>query len=110
LVPHSAAGFAAIVLVNSAFTGLAYGSVVAVIYERLESVGAATVAGVLGALSNVPVVVVTMIIGAVQTRAGSTAMLLAEAGLGVGSVALFALLIAAWRPVTADPLLQATVS
>jgi PAT family beta-lactamase induction signal transducer AmpG len=110
LVPHSAAGFAAIVLVNSAFTGLAYGSVVAVYYERLESVGAATAAGVFGALSNVPVVVVTMILGAVQTHAGSTAMLLTEAGLGVVSITLFALLIVAWRPAAVDPLLQPSAS
>jgi MFS family permease len=93
LSPHTAAGFAAIVLVNSAFTGLAYGSVTAVIFERLESVGAATVGGVLGALVNVPVVVVTMILGAVQTHAGSSAMLLTEAGLGIVSIALYALLI-----------------
>jgi len=106
LAPHSAAGFAAIVLVNSAFTGLAYGAVVAVIFERLRGVGAATVGGVLGALSNVPVVLVTMIIGAVQTRAGSTAMLLTEAALGVVSVALYGLLIVVWRPPVVEPLLQ----
>jgi MFS family permease len=110
LSPHSAAGFAAIVLVNSAFTGLAYGSVMAVIFERLESVGAATVGGVLGALVNVPVVVVTMILGAVQTHAGSIAMLLTEAGLGVGSLALYALLVVVWRPPLIDPLPQAAVS
>jgi len=109
LVPHTAAGFAAIVLVNSAFTGLAYGSVVAVIFERLEAVGAATVNGVLGSLCNVPVVVVTMIIGAVQTRAGSSAMLLTEAGLGVVSVALYALLLVVWRPAP-EGLLQPAVS
>jgi MFS family permease len=110
LAPHTAAGFAAIVLVNSAFTGLAYGSVVAVIYDRLESVGAATVSGVLGSLSNLPVLVVTMIIGAVQTRAGSTAMLFTEAGLGVVSIALLTVLVLAWRPRTVDALLQTAAS
>jgi len=110
LAPRSAAGFAAIVLVNSAFTGLAYGSVAAVIFERLESVGAATVNGALNSLSNVPVLVVTMIIGTVQTRSGSTAMLLTEAGLGVVSVALYALLIVVWQPRAVDPLLRPAVS
>jgi hypothetical protein len=110
LAPHTAAGFAAIVLVNSAFTGLAYGSVVAVIYDRLESMGAATVSGVLGSLSNLPVLVVTMIIGAVQTRAGSTAMLFTEAGLGVVSIALLTVLVLAWRPRTVDALLQTAAS
>jgi thiazole synthase ThiGH ThiG subunit len=110
LAPHDAAGFAAIVLVNSAFTGLAYGSVLAVIFERLETVGAATINGVLGSLSNLPVLLVTMILGAVQSRAGSTAMLVTEAGLGVVSVALYALLVVAWRPRAADNLLQPAVS
>jgi len=110
LAPHTATGFAAIVLVNSAFTGLAYGSVTAVIFERLQSVGAATVAGVLGALSNVPVVVVTLILGAVQSRSGSIVMLLTEAGLGVVSVLLYGLLIIAWRPRAIAPLLQPAVS
>jgi len=110
LAPHDAAGFAAIVLVNSAFTGLAYGSVLAVIFERLETVGAATINGVLGSLSNLPVLLVTMILGAVQSRAGSTAMLVTEAGLGVVSVVLYALLVVAWRPRAADNLLQPAVS
>jgi MFS family permease len=108
--PRTAAGFAAVVLVNSACTGLAYGSVVAVIFERLERVGAATVNGVFNSLSNLPVVVVTMLIGAVQARAGSTAMLLTEAGLGVVSVALYALLVVVWRPRAVDPLPQTAVS
>jgi MFS transporter, PAT family, beta-lactamase induction signal transducer AmpG len=110
LAPHTPAGFAAIVLVNAAFTGLAYGGVTAVIYDRLESVGAATVNGVLGSLSNVPVVIVTMLIGAVQTRSGSTAMLLTEAGLGVVSVALYAVLASRWRPAAMAPLPQAAAS
>jgi MFS transporter, PAT family, beta-lactamase induction signal transducer AmpG len=97
LAPHTPAGFAALVLVNSALTGLAYGSVTAIIYERLEVMGAATVCGVLSSLCSLPVVVTTMIIGAVQTRAGSSAMLLVESGLGVASVAIYVLLIVAWR-------------
>jgi MFS transporter, PAT family, beta-lactamase induction signal transducer AmpG len=104
--PHSPAGFAALVLVNSVFTGLAYGSVVAVIYDRLEPSGAATINGVLNSLSNVPVVLVTMIIGAVQARSGSISMLLAEAGLGVVSVAMYAALVTMWRPPAVGPVLQ----
>jgi MFS family permease len=96
--PRDAWAFAAIVLLSSALTGLAYGSVTAVIYDRLRSVGAATVNGVLGSLANLPVVVVTMLIGGVQARHGSTAMLLAEAGLGVASVGLYAVLVSVWRP------------
>jgi MFS family permease len=96
--PHTPAWFAAIALVGAALTGLAYGSVTAVYFELLESVGAATVGGVLGSLCSLPVVIVTMLIGAVQARYGSVAMLLVEAGLGVVSVAAYAVLVLILRP------------
>jgi MFS family permease len=96
--PHTPAWFAALVLVGAALTGLAYGSVTAVYFEQLESVGAATVGGVLGSLCSLPVVIVTMLIGAVQVRYGSKAMLLVEAGLGVFSVAAYAILVISLRP------------
>jgi MFS transporter, PAT family, beta-lactamase induction signal transducer AmpG len=96
--PHTPPWFAALVLVGSAFTGLAYGSVTAVVFEQLGSVGAATVGGVLGSLANIPVVLVTLLIGAIQVRHGSRAMLLVEAGLGVASVAGYAALVSHLRP------------
>jgi len=96
--PHTPTWFAAIALVGAALTGLAYGSVTAVYFELLESVGAATVGGVLGSLCSLPVVIVTMLIGAVQARYGSVAMLLVEAGLGVVSVAAYAVLVLILRP------------
>jgi MFS family permease len=98
LAPHTPWMFAALGLLNCALTGLAYGSVTAVIYDRLGVVGAATVGGVLGSLCNLPLIVVTMLIGAVQVRHGSSAMLLVEAGLGAASVVIYALIVAAWRP------------
>lgn len=103
--PHTPPWFAALALVGAALTGLAYGGVTAVVYERLESVGAATVGGVLSSLSNVPVVIVTLLIGTVQVRYGSMSMLLVEAGLGVVSVAGYAALVSTLRPeaVAADP-------
>ena len=99
--PHTPPWFAALALVGAAFTGLAYGSVIAVVFERLETVGAATVGGVLQSLANVPVVIVTLLIGAVQVRYGSMAMLLVEAGLGGASVAGYAVLVSTLRPETA---------
>jgi len=98
MCPHSPQNFALFVLVNSALTGLAYGSVAAVIFDRLGPLGAATVGGVLSSMCNLPVVVVTVLVGAVQSHRGSNAMLLVEAGLGIASVALYALLTWAWRP------------
>jgi MFS family permease len=98
LAPHTPRMFAVLGLTNCALTGLAYGSVTAVIYDRLGAVGAATVGGVFASLSNLPVVLVTMLIGAVQVRHGSSAMLLVEAGLGAASLLLFVLIVSAWRP------------
>jgi MFS transporter, PAT family, beta-lactamase induction signal transducer AmpG len=96
--PHTPTGFVALVLVTSAVTGLAYGSVSAVIYEQLQQAGAATVYGVLSSLCNLPVILVTMILGVVQTRGGSTAMLLVEACLGVVAVVIYTVLVILWRP------------
>jgi PAT family beta-lactamase induction signal transducer AmpG len=98
IFPHTPQSFAVFVLANAALTGLAYGSVTAVIFDRLGKLGAATVGGVLSSLSNLPVVLVTVLVGVVQTRHGSNAMLFVEAGLGTISVAVYALLVSVWRP------------
>jgi len=98
LCPHTPLSFAVFVLLNSALTGLAFGSVTAVIFDRLEALGGATVGGALASLCNLPVVIVTVLIGSIQAHHGTIAMLLVEAGLGVASVALYALLVWFRRP------------
>jgi MFS family permease len=92
--PHTPAFFAAMTLLNALLTGLAYGGVTAVVFERLGPVGAATVGGALSSLANLPLVVVTMLLGSTQAHHGSDAMLLVEAALGVASVIVFGIL--AW--------------
>ena len=103
--PHSAPFFTVFVLTNAALTGPAYGGITAIIFDRLGPLGAATVGGVLSSLCNLPVVVLTVVVGVVQSHRGSNAMLLVEAGLGVVSVALYGLLTAIWRakPVIEPP-------
>ena len=96
--PHTPFFFAAFVLGNAVLTGVAWGAVAAVIYDCLGRTGAATVASVLSSLCNLPVAVVTVLIGWVQTRHGSSAMLLTEAGLGAASVAVYGLVLWFWRP------------
>ena len=54
--------------------------------------------------------VVAMVTGALSGRAGSSAMLLTEAALGIVSVALYALLVVLWRPPVMDPLPQPAMS
>ena len=66
--------------------------------EVLKPAGAATVGAVLASVSNLPVVVGIMFIGAVQIRHGSATMLLVEAGLAVLSVITYSLLAVLWRP------------
>lgn len=100
LAPHTPWSFAVFSLMNCVLTGLAYGSVTAVIYDRIGAVGGATVGSVLSSLCNVPLVLVTMLIGAVQVRHGSNAMLFTEAALSVAAVAIYALVVAIWRPAT----------
>ena len=104
LAPHTPAMFAGFVLLNSVLLGVTWGAVAAVTLAVLPRLGAATIGTVLASLTNLPVVVVTVLVGSVQTGQGSTAMLLAEAGLAVVAVAGFSLLAWLWRPArAADP-------
>lgn len=96
--PHTPAMFAGFVLGNSLLLGVTWGAVSAVTLEVLPPLGAATVGTVLSSLTNLPVVVVTVLVGSVQTRHGSSAMLLTEAGLAVVAVAGFSLLAWRWKP------------
>lgn len=104
LAPHTPLSFTVFVLLNQLLLGVAWACVSAVIYECLGRTGAATVAALLSSLCNLPVVVVTVLVGAVQTRHGSAAMLLTEAGLAVVSLTGYALLAWWWRPGAAAPL------
>jgi predicted MFS family arabinose efflux permease len=96
LAPHTPALFAGFVLVNNLLLGVAWACVSGVVFEALPSVGAATVGSVLVSASNVPTVAMTALVGLVQTRQGSTAMLLAEAALAALAVAAYSLLAWLW--------------
>lgn len=84
-------------LVNALLLGVAWAALSAVIFDLLVSVGAATVSSMFSSASNVPGLVMTGVIGAVQTRSGSTAMLLAEAGVGVLAMLVFVAVARVWR-------------
>ena len=96
--PHTPLWFAGMVLGNGLLLGAGYSALSAVQFECLGPRSAATVASVLGSLANLPLVVMIPVVGWVQTRHGSTAMLLCEAGVAVISVAGYAALAYAWRP------------
>lgn len=96
--PHTPAAFVVFILLNNFCTGLGYAAVTAIIYDALGQKGGGTVGALLGSLCNVPVVTVTLLIGVMQARHGSSGMLLTEAGLGVVSIAGYSLLAWLWRP------------
>jgi len=95
--PHTPGGFAAFVILNAFLVGLGWSSVTAVIYEQLGVRAAATAAGVLSSISNLPVVGMVALLGAIQPRHGSSGMLLTEAAFGVASVAFYLAVAAVWR-------------
>ena len=102
--PHTPLWFAGMVLGNGLLLGAGYSALSAVQFDCLGPRSAATVASVLGSLANLPLVAMLPIVGWVQTRHGSTAMLLCEAGVALVSVAGYAALAYAWRPEAANGL------
>jgi predicted MFS family arabinose efflux permease len=96
--PHTPATFAGFVLLNAFLLGVANGAYLALIYGCLSNRSVATLGSLLASLGQVPVTLVTLIVGRVATAHGANAMLLVEAGLGAASMAVFALLVWFWRP------------
>ena len=84
-------------LANQFLLGVGFSALSAVIFESLRASGAATISSVLSSLGNLPVVVMTMVVGWVQTRQGSTAMLLTEASVAVIAITAYAVLAYVWR-------------
>lgn len=96
--PHTRATFAGFVLLNAFLLGVANGAYLALIYGCLSNRSVATLGSLLASLGQVPVTLVTLIVGRVATAHGANAMLLVEAGPGAASMAVFALLVWLWRP------------
>lgn len=98
VAPHTPAAFGVFGLLNAMLLGVAWGAVTAVNFDCLGRKGAATVGATLSSLSNVPVVLVTVLVGWAETRHGASAMLLTESGLAVVAIAGYATLAWLWRP------------
>lgn len=96
--PHTPVWFAIMVLLNAWLLGFSFAAVSAVVYECLGATAAATIASLLFSLTNLPVVVMVAVVGWVQTRHGSTAMLLVEAGVAAVSITAYSALAYVWRP------------
>jgi MFS family permease len=97
LGPHTPTAFAVQLLFGSFLLGIAVTTCQAVLYEFLDHRATATMASVLNSLSNVPVVIMTFLVGWAQARYGTTEMMLLEAAIGVACVVGYAALVWHWR-------------
>lgn len=94
LGPRTPLGFAAFATLYNLVIGCAYGAYAAVTLEAIGHGAAATKFNLIASLANVPIMLMTLVDGAAQTRWGSGGMLLTEAAVGVAAVGLFYLV--AW--------------
>ena len=77
--------------------GFCYGAYSAVTLEAIGKGAAATKFNLISSLSNVPVLIVTLLDGWAETRFGATGMLYTEAAMGIGGVAIYAVVALATR-------------
>jgi MFS transporter, PAT family, beta-lactamase induction signal transducer AmpG len=103
LGPHTPIAFAVQILGNNFLLGIAVTTCQAVLYEFLDDRATATMASVLYSLNNLPVVVMTFLVGWAQARYGTTEMMLLEAAVGVFCVVGYAALAWHWRVGAAAP-------
>lgn len=108
LAPRTPDAFVGFALVNNLLLGVSYAAVAAVIYIGLKGVSCGTIGSLLGSLCNLPVVVTTLLLGAVSGPYGSTGMMATEAVLGLASAMLYGGLAWLWRPRSLTGLALAT--
>jgi len=95
--PHTPAAFAGFIMLNGVILGVAFGALTAVTFDCLGPTSAATIYAALASLSNVPLLLVTLLVGQAEAASGPDGMLMTEAGLGAVSVAALATLAWFWR-------------
>lgn len=98
LGPRTPGAFVGFALANNVLTGVAYAAVAAAVFVGLKSASGGTIGSTLGSLSNVPLLAVTALLGAVAAPYGSSGMLLTEALLGLGAALAYGGLAWLWRP------------
>jgi MFS transporter, PAT family, beta-lactamase induction signal transducer AmpG len=98
LSPRWPSLFAVFVVAAALIQSVAWGAMSWIIIEPLKPGTQDSVGAVLWSLSNVPLVVAICVFGCVQTAHGTTAMLLAEAGVSLVAIVGFGLVSLLWRP------------
>jgi hypothetical protein len=103
--PRTPFAFAAFTLAVTFVLGVSLASQTAITFDVLGRRTAATLSALLIGMSNLPLAVVGVIIGRVETASGASAMLLTETWIGLVAVAAYALVASLWRfaPAVAVP-------
>lgn len=89
LGPRTPAAFMLFTMLYSLAVGGCYGAFGALTLEAIGQGAAATKYNLIASLANAPILTMTLVDSAAQTRWGSGGMLLTEAAAGVGAVAFF---------------------
>jgi MFS family permease len=104
--PRTPAAFLAFVCVYNFAVGFCYGAYSAVTLEAIGKGAAGTKFNLISSISNMPLLVITLVDGWAETRWGSGGMLVTEAALGVAAVAIYGVVAVATRRLTWDVLLR----
>lgn len=97
LTPHTQLAFLVWACIYNATTGFCYGAYSAVTLEAIGKGAAGTKFNLISSISNVPVLLVTLVDGWAETRFGATGMLYVEAAMGVTGVLVYAAVAMATR-------------
>jgi MFS family permease len=87
--PRTPMAFLVFACLYNFVVGFCYGAYSAVTLEAIGQGAAATKFNLISSISNVPILVVTLVDGWAETKFGATGMLWTEAALGVAAVALY---------------------
>lgn len=89
LGPRTPLAFMVMATLYNGICGLAYGAYSAVVLESIGQGAAATKFNLISSISNVPLLVVTLVDGWAQSRWGSGGMLIGETVIGLAGIALY---------------------
>lgn len=97
LAPHTPLAFLVWACVYNGAVGFCYGAYSAVTLEAIGKGAAGTKFNLISSLSNMPILMVTLVDGWAETKFGATGMLYTEAAMGVAGVTIYGLVAMATR-------------
>jgi|SRR5579859_293438 len=97
LAPRTPIAFLICACIYNGAVGFCYGAYSAVTLEAIGKGAAGTKFNLISSLSNIPILLVTLVDGWAETRFGASGMLYAEASMGLAGVTVYALVAVATR-------------